>query len=173
MLIARKNIVKNAKPTFPGGGTVAFVKGYSKEDVMYDVDIFNREIAGTPPFFGFYRAALSFELLKKEIGYEFIHEREKNNTLLFNKRINAANARFKEKNINKYIVIYGDTNFDYRANVITFNILSDGQIVQHSFASLIFADVFGIQLRSGCFCAGPFGMQLLNLDATTAQIIED
>jgi hypothetical protein len=31
---------------------------------MYDVDVFNREIAGTPPFFGFYRAALSFELMK-------------------------------------------------------------------------------------------------------------
>lgn len=45
--------------------------------------------------------------------------------------------------------------------------------MQHSFASLIFADVFGIQLRSGCFCAGPFGMQLLNLDDQTAQIIED
>ena len=42
MLIARKNIVTNAKPTFPGGGTVAFVKGYAKTDVMYDVDIFNR-----------------------------------------------------------------------------------------------------------------------------------
>jgi hypothetical protein len=57
--------------------------------------------------------------------------------------------------------------------VITFNLLSEGEIVQHSFASLIFADVFGIQLRSGCFCAGPFGMQLLNLDDQTAQIIED
>lgn len=78
----------NAKPTFPGGGTVAFVKGYSKEDVMYDVDIFNREIAGTPPFFGFYRAALSFELLKNDIGYNFIHEREKKNTVLFMSRIN-------------------------------------------------------------------------------------
>jgi selenocysteine lyase/cysteine desulfurase len=30
ILIAKKSIVKNAKPTFPGGGTVAFVKGYSK-----------------------------------------------------------------------------------------------------------------------------------------------
>ena len=46
-------------------------------------------------------------------------------------------------------------------------------LVQHSFASLIFADVFGIQLRSGCFCAGPFGMQLLNLDEQTAEIIEE
>lgn len=87
------------------------------------------------------------------------------------KRIQEANARFKERKLNKHIVIYGDTNFDYRANVITFNLLSDGEIVQHSFASLIFADVFGIQLRSGCFCAGPFGMQLLNLDDHTAKII--
>jgi selenocysteine lyase/cysteine desulfurase len=50
----------SSKPTFPGGGTVRFVKGYSKDDVMYEVDIFSREIAGTPPYFGFYRAALSF-----------------------------------------------------------------------------------------------------------------
>lgn len=46
-------------------------------------------------------------------------------------------------------------------------------MVQHNFGCLIFADVFGIQLRSGCFCAGPFGMQLLNLDKNTVQIIED
>ncbi len=60
VLVARKSVIKGAKPTFPGGGTVAFVKGYSKEDVLYDDDIFNREIPGTPPFLGFYRAALSF-----------------------------------------------------------------------------------------------------------------
>jgi hypothetical protein len=36
VLIAKKAIIKNATPTFPGGGTVAFVKGYTKNDVMYD-----------------------------------------------------------------------------------------------------------------------------------------
>jgi len=30
VLVARKSVIKGAKPTFPGGGTVAFVKGYSK-----------------------------------------------------------------------------------------------------------------------------------------------
>lgn len=140
---------------------------------MYDVDVFNREIAGTPPFFGFYRAALSFELMKNQIGYSFIHQREKFNTELFMKRIDQANQRFKEKNIHKQIIIYGDKDFQNRANVITFNVISNGMLVQHSFGSLIFADVFGIQLRSGCFCAGPFGMQLLNLDEQTAEIIEE
>lgn len=64
-----------SKPTFPGGGTVKFVKGYKRDDIMYEVDIFSREIAGTPPYLGFYRAALSFELLKNVIGYDFIHKR--------------------------------------------------------------------------------------------------
>jgi len=60
-LIVRKSIVKkNNKPTFPGGGTVVFVKGYTPDDVLFDTNLFIREIAGTPPFFGFYRAALSF-----------------------------------------------------------------------------------------------------------------
>ena len=60
VLVARNNIINSSKPTFPGGGTVKFVKGYSREDVMYETGNFAREIAGTPPFFGFLRAALSF-----------------------------------------------------------------------------------------------------------------
>ena len=63
------------KPTFPGGGTVRFVKGYTKDDIYYEEDPFAREIVGTPSFIGFYRAALSFELLKNAISYEFIHKR--------------------------------------------------------------------------------------------------
>jgi selenocysteine lyase/cysteine desulfurase len=72
------------------------------------------------------------------------------------------------------VIIYGDSDFKKRANVITFNILVKGQkIMQHHLVSLILADVFGIQLRSGCFCAGPFGMRLLNLDETTVGQIKE
>lgn len=39
--------------------------------------------------------------------------------------------------------------------------------------SLFLADVFGIQLRSGCFCAGPFGIQLLKLDYGAINEIKD
>jgi len=34
----------------------------------------------------------------------------------------------------------------------------------HNFISEIFSDIFGLQVRSGCFCAGPFSMLLLKLD---------
>jgi len=58
--------------------------------------------------------------------------------------------------------------------VITFNILDrDEQIQKHNLVNLILADAFGIQLRSGCFCAGPLSMRLLNLDETTAKHIDD
>lgn len=87
------------------------------------------------------------------------------------KIITEANKRFQEQNKGKRIIIYGDSDFGKRANVITINIMNGGKLVQHSFLSLIFADVFGIQLRSGCFCAGPFGMKLLNLDEETTQAI--
>ena len=76
----------------------------------------------------------------------------------------AGNAALKQKGEGKKIMIYGDKDFSKRANVITFNILVNGQIMPHNLVSLILADVFGVQLRSGCFCAGPFGMKLLKLD---------
>jgi selenocysteine lyase/cysteine desulfurase len=60
VLIANKNMISLSKPTFPGGGTVKFVKGYEKSDILYEDTPFAREISGTPAFLGFYRAALSF-----------------------------------------------------------------------------------------------------------------
>jgi selenocysteine lyase/cysteine desulfurase len=83
LLLVKKSVISSSKPSFPGGGTVAMVKGYEDNDILYDTDLFNREVAGTPPFLGFYRAALSFELLKNDIGYDFIHEREKKNSEKF------------------------------------------------------------------------------------------
>ena len=87
--------------------------------------------------------------------------------------ITAANLAFKQKGENTRIIIYGDQNFSHRANVVTFNIISKGQNMQHNLVSLILADVFGVQLRSGCFCAGPFGMQLLKLDEATVEALEN
>jgi selenocysteine lyase/cysteine desulfurase len=62
------------------------------------------------------------------------------------------------------INIYGDHDLNERANVVTFNFeYGNFQFIQHSFASLILTDIFGIQIRSGCFCAGPYGINLLHI----------
>lgn len=140
------------------------VKGYELSDILYDMDLFNREVAGTPPFLGFYRSALSFELLKDDIGYDFIHEREKKNSKKFIDLLMEENLKFQQEELKNSIIIYGHCDMDHRANVFTINIVNNGELKNHHLISKILTDVFGIQVRSGCFCAGPFSMILLKLD---------
>ena len=77
--------------------------------------------------------------------------------------INQSNQMLEAEGKDTFINVYGDKDLSKRANVITFNFEFGSQYIQHSFASLIFTDVFGIQIRSGCFCAGPFGIELLKM----------
>lgn len=94
VLISNRSLIP-LKPTFPGGGTVQFVKGYKKSDVGYHQDAFETEISGTPPFIGFYRAALSFELLTRTIGYGFIEERETANKKVFYRFLEKMKQQLK------------------------------------------------------------------------------
>jgi selenocysteine lyase/cysteine desulfurase len=64
------------------------------------------------------------------------------------------------------VKIYGDHDLNERANVVTFNFEHGNfQFLQHSFLCRVFGDIFGIQVRSGCFCAGPYGIDLLQVDS--------
>ena len=72
--------------------------------------------------------------------------------------------KFEEEGLKTSIVIYGDSDLEHRANVFTINIVNNGKLMNHNFISDIFSDIFGIQVRSGCFCAGPLSMKLLKLD---------
>lgn len=51
-----------------------------------------------------------------------------------------------------------------RANVFTINIIRNGEVKNHHLISEIMTDILGIQVRSRCFCAGPFSVILPNLD---------
>ena len=42
LLLVKKDVISSSTPTFPGGGTVSLVKGYEHEDIIYDMDLFNR-----------------------------------------------------------------------------------------------------------------------------------
>jgi selenocysteine lyase/cysteine desulfurase len=73
--------------------------------------------------------------------------------------IDSANAEMKAEGHDTVIKIYGERDLNERANVITFNFeYGNFSFVQHSLASLVLTDIFGIQIRSGCFCAGPYGI---------------
>ncbi len=150
LLIHEKLYRKDLPPTCSGGGTVAYV-GYN--DRVYVNDIELREKPGTPGILPLLRASLAIELRDK-LGPERIEKREKE---LCRKAINFL------KEIPN-IEILGNLNPDNRIPIISFNIKNNNRYLHPKFIVKLLNDLFGIQARAGCSCAGPYGHRLLNID---------
>lgn len=69
------------------------------------------------------------------------------------------------------IKIYGDPDIETRYDVFSFNVYGPGSntdaqgksLFHPNFVARVLNDVFGIQVRSGCSCAGPYGVLLLEI----------
>ena len=48
-----------------------------------------------------------------------------------------------------------------------------GLFLHHNFVVTLLNDLFGIQCRGGCMCAGPLGHHLLNIGTLASLDIED
>ncbi|CAF5036434.1 unnamed protein product [Rotaria sp. Silwood1] len=143
LLIAKKKIFRNRVPSGPGGGTVNYV---TRVAIEYIKDIETREEGGTPNILGSIRAGLVFTL-KHTVGHELIIERE---TELVNKFI----ERFRDS---QTLLILGPLNVD-RLAIFSFlvHVPLIGKYLHHNFVCSLLNDLFGIQVRSGCSCAGPY-----------------
>jgi selenocysteine lyase/cysteine desulfurase len=156
LLVARKELFKNAVPTVPGGGTVSFVRLDSHE---YLADIEHREEGGTPAIVGSIRAGLVFQL-KEAVGTERIRALEE---VLIKKAIASWSK-------NPAIEILGNPDAE-RLSIVSFVVKHRGQYLHHNFIVAALNDLFGIQSRGGCSCAGPYGHALLGIDdAHSAEI---
>ncbi|MEN8039876.1 MAG: aminotransferase class V-fold PLP-dependent enzyme [Actinomycetota bacterium] len=149
LLVARKELFKNAVPAVPGGGTVAFVRTDSHE---YLTDIEHREEGGTPAIVESIRAGLVFQL-KDAVGSGRIRELEEG-------FITRAIESWSE---NPDIDILGNPDAE-RLSIVSFVVKHQGQYLHHNFVVAVLNDLFGIQSRGGCSCAGPYGHALLGID---------
>ena len=149
VLAIRRELVGNRVPTVPGGGTVAYV---NPTEQKYLTDPVAREEGGTPDIVGAIRAGLAFQL-KTAVGTDLIGAREQ----WFWQR---AFASWRQ---NSRIQILGDTNVP-RLSIISFVIRYDDRYLHHNFVVAVLNDLFGIQARGGCSCAGPYGHRLLGID---------
>lgn len=149
LLIARKDLFKNAVPAVPGGGTVSFVRLDSHE---YLADIEHREEGGTPSIVGSIRAGLVFQL-KDAVGSKRIRSLEEG---LIERAIASWSA-------NPALEILGNPDAD-RLSIVSFVVKHGGQYLHHNFVVAVLNDLFGIQSRGGCSCAGPYGHALLGID---------
>lgn len=143
-------------PTVAGGGTVDYV---SPTDQDFVTDIEAREKAGTPGILQTIRAALAFEI-KQALTPAAIEAREQ--ALL-------ARAFDRWKSV-AGLDILGNTDPARRVGIVAFNIRDPrGGVLHPRFVTVLLNDLFGIQSRAGCSCAGPYGHRLLSIDGEVSE----
>jgi selenocysteine lyase/cysteine desulfurase len=150
VLIVRRELVRNQVPTVPGGGTVAFVDPVGHR---YLDDPVAREEGGTPAIVESIRAGLVVAL-KLAVGTDVIAAQEEQLWRHVLRRwADVAN-----------IEVLGNQR-SRRLSIVSFRIRHGVQYLHHNFVVAVLNDLFGIQARGGCSCAGPYGHRLLAIGA--------
>ena len=149
VLVARRSLFENRVPSVPGGGTVMYV---NPTDHRYLDDIEHREEGGTPAIVESIRAGLVFQL-KEAVGVDRIRSLERS-------FIQRAIASWE---VNPNIEILGNREAD-RLSIVSFVVKHEDRYLHHNFVVALLNDLFGIQSRGGCSCAGPYGHRLLGID---------
>ncbi len=150
LLVVRREVVHNSVPEAVGGGTVEYV---NPEEHIYLTDLEHREEAGTPAIVESIRAGLVFGL-KQAVGVDVIRAHEED---FVQRAINAWSAH-------PNIEILGNRDAE-RLSIVSFVIRRPaGMYLHHNLVVAILNDLFGIQSRGGCSCAGPYGHRLLGID---------
>ncbi|CAF4680367.1 unnamed protein product, partial [Rotaria socialis] len=143
ILIAKKKLFTNEVPGDCGGGIVNFV---TRTQTEYVQDIETREEGGTPNILGSIRAGLVFHL-KESLGCHTIETRE-------DALVEKFFARFRN---HLTLFVLGPSTVA-RLGIFSFLIYvpSIKKYLHHNFICVLLNDLFGIQVRSGCSCAGPY-----------------
>jgi selenocysteine lyase/cysteine desulfurase len=150
VLVVRRELLTNRVPDVPGGGTVAYV---NPVEHRYLADPVQREEGGTPAIVEAIRAGLVFQL-KEAVGVEVIRQHEES-------YVRRALARWTEQ---PAIEILGNLEAE-RLSIVSFVVRApSGRYLHHNFVVALLNDLFGIQSRGGCSCAGPYGHRLLGID---------
>lgn len=160
VLVAKKNLFRNPIPSGCGGGTVFFV---SREGHRYLKEIEMREEGGTPSIVGAIRCGLVFQL-KDSIDPAALEAREK-------ELCQKAFAAWEDV---PNLVVLGNTTVR-RLPVLSFLVHhpKSGLFLHHNFVCALLNDLYGIQTRGGCACAGPYAQDLLGIDEQLALRFEE
>jgi selenocysteine lyase/cysteine desulfurase len=141
VLVAKRSLFRNRVPSVPGGGTVLFV---SPTCQSYHPDPAIREEGGTPAIVESIRAGLVFAL-KEAVGTEEIRRREQD----------FVRRALGSWGTNPRIEILGSPEPE-RLAIVSLGLRHPRGLLHSNFVVAVLSDLFGIQARSGCFCAGPY-----------------
>lgn len=152
------------------------------QDTLYLESIEERENGGTPQIIQTVRAALAF-WVKEFIGLEEIEKREQ---MYINKAFERllpipniqvlGNLNVKRQAILSFL-IYPTTNNSSSQGWNDNDTKEEkagkrrGKPLHGPFVASLLNDLFGIQARGGCACAGPYGHALLNINKPSSLAI--
>ncbi|MEX0365752.1 MAG: aminotransferase class V-fold PLP-dependent enzyme [Ruegeria sp.] len=157
VLVVNKAPVHRDCPSWPGGGTVSFVSPWGHD---YSEDLAAREEAGTPNVIGDIRAALAF-IVKDVVGAEEIAKRE----ALCNR------MALEGWGDNPHLTLLG-ADKAHRLPIFSFLVRdAAGQPVHQQLFTRMLSDIYGIQARGGCACAGPYAHRLLGIDRAASEAL--
>jgi len=126
---------------------VDYVSGCRRDQVDYVHALAEREEGGTPDIVGDLRAGIAFAL-KDEAGPAAIREHD----------VALARAAVERLSRHPAIRVYGPAEAP-RLPILSFNVAG----LHHDLVSALLDNLFGIQNRAGCSCAGPYGHRLLGI----------
>ena len=149
LLLFHKSLYHLSAPTTAGGGTVSYVS-HTRHRYYDDIEV--REDAGTPAIVQKLRAALAFRV-KERIGAHVIEARERELIGRVLPRLAAIPG----------VTVLGNVEAP-RLAVASFLVASGGKQLHAKFVIRLLSDLFGVQGRAGCSCAGPYGHALLGID---------
>jgi selenocysteine lyase/cysteine desulfurase len=149
VLVVKRSLLRNTVASVPGGGTVLFV-GPSRHTYHPEPEI--REEGGTPGIVESIRAGIAF-MLKDAVGSDEIRRREHD----------FARRALRSWGADPNIEILGNTELE-RLAIVSFGLRHGAGHLHANFVVAVLSDLFGIQARSGCFCAGPYLHRLCAID---------
>ena len=155
VLIFNSSLYSNKIPDQPGGGTVDWTNPWGEKSYYSDIEL--REDGGTPGFLQAIKTALSIRL-KESMGVSAIEKKE--NQLL------QVLLEGLESIEGLYVL---DGHIKDRLPIVSFYV----ENIHYNLLVKLLNDVYGIQVRGGCSCAGTYGHFLLDIDKTTSKSITD
>ncbi|KAK3925055.1 tRNA-cytidine(32) 2-sulfurtransferase [Frankliniella fusca] len=156
ILVAKKSLFRNSVPNGCGGGSVFFV---TQGGHRYLKDTEMREEGGTGAIVESVRAGLVMQL-KEAVGHPNIMAREEKICKMVLAHI---------RTIPELILLGNNSSSIQRLPVFSFMVRHPrGTFLHHNFVCAVLNDVFGIQVRGGCACAGPYAQDLLGISEELA-----
>lgn len=145
VLIFNKALYDNRVPDNPGGGTVLWTNPWGGHHYFEDIEV--REDGGTPPILQTIKVAMAIRL-KEEMGVRNMLDREHELLdIVWEALDGLPNLNILERRVKS------------RLGVVSFT-LGD---LHYNLAVKMLNDLYGIQVRGGCACAGTYGHFLFDI----------